>query len=162
MRFSTVAFTLLGAAASASASTLVGRQDTLPSCAVPCTTSADLGGCVVSDTHCLCTNPAFVGSTTTCIEKACTDPKDLASALAFSQGLCLKVGVTLSAPAATGGSSSGSPAASTPPAASPTPTTPATSGSAPPAGTTKASGASVNGASTLLGLAAAGLVAFAL
>ncbi|KAF8961424.1 hypothetical protein BDZ97DRAFT_1829218 [Flammula alnicola] len=90
MRFSTVAFTLFGAAASASASTLFGRQSTLPTCAVACTTSADLGGCVATDTHCLCTNPAFVSSTTTCIEAACTGA-DLQNALTFSQQLCLAV-----------------------------------------------------------------------
>ena len=112
MRFSTIAFTLFGAAASASASSLFARQDTLPgepnapsgyrvlrltvlcyillACAIPCTTSANLGGCVATDTQCLCTNTAFVSSTTTCVQTACTGA-DLAAALKFSVDLCLKV-----------------------------------------------------------------------
>jgi len=53
-----------------------------------CTTSADLGGCALTNTKCLCTNQAFIASTTPCIQKSCTDPKDLTDALAASQALC--------------------------------------------------------------------------
>ncbi|PPQ70107.1 hypothetical protein CVT26_013392 [Gymnopilus dilepis] len=164
MRFSTVAFTLFGAAASVSASSLVARQGSLPDCAIPCTTQADLGGCVISDTHCLCTNEKFVSSTTSCIESKCTG-SDLQAAIAYSQGLCLTVGVTLassSTPATSptaGGSNSSSSASQTSSGASST----ATSPSSPAAPSPTNNAASAHGVNTLLGLsAAAGLVAFAL
>ncbi|KIM41248.1 hypothetical protein M413DRAFT_445285 [Hebeloma cylindrosporum] len=159
MRFSTVAFTLFGAAASASASSLFARQDTLPACAIPCTTSADLGGCTVTDTKCLCTNDAFVSSTTKCVQAACTGD-DLAAALKFSQDLCLKVGVTLTAAPTDSSAASGS---ATTAAASTTATTPATTTAASTSASSKpSSAASAHGVNAVLGLAAAGIVALSL
>ncbi|KAF5325447.1 hypothetical protein D9619_010044 [Psilocybe cf. subviscida] len=174
MRFSTVAITLFGAAASASASTLFARQNTLPDCAIPCTMSADFGGCAPTDNHCLCTNQAFVSSTTTCVQKACTGT-DLQNALAFSRDLCLKVGVTLTASPSSTPAGSSTPAASTGASstgaasgASSTPTAPATTagsttaGASSPAAPQPTSGALSTSANAVLGLAAAALVALAL
>ncbi|KAF8909778.1 hypothetical protein CPB84DRAFT_1842997 [Gymnopilus junonius] len=164
MRFSTVAFTLFGAAASVSASTLTARQTTLPDCAIPCTASADLGGCVVSDTHCLCTNQAFVSSTTTCMRRpapAQTSKPLWLTLKAFASKSC---GVTLtdsstSAPSST--SASNNTASQTSSGASATSTSPSGSGSS-PAPSNTASSASAHSVNAILGLAAAGLVAFAL
>ncbi|KAF8177665.1 hypothetical protein BJ912DRAFT_674045 [Pholiota molesta] len=165
MRFSTVAFTLFGAAASASASSLVARQSPYPDCANPCIASADLGSCGQTDTHCLCTSPAFVSGTTTCIEGACTGA-DLQKAISVSQGLCAAVGVTLSS------TSTGTTAATSSPSS--TPTSPAvTTTSASSTGTgsgtsaasspTTTSGAGVSRpVNALVGLAAAAVLALAL
>ncbi|KAF9484322.1 hypothetical protein BDN70DRAFT_872830 [Pholiota conissans] len=149
MRFSTVAFTLFGAAASASASTLVARQSPYPDCANPCLASADFGDCDPTDNHCLCTNSAFVSGTTTCIESSCTGA-DLAKAISVSQGICLSVGVTLtSSPAAT---------STTPTTTSPstTPTTPAATTSGTSTGTTS-TGTSTTGAPSTTTTSAAGV-----
>lgn len=62
----------------------------IAACAVTCTSQADLGGCISSDFHCLCTNQKFVSSTTDCIYKTCTGT-DLTDSLALSQQLCAKV-----------------------------------------------------------------------
>jgi len=64
-------------------------------CAIPCTTNADLAGCIVSDTKCLCTNQKFISSTTVCVQTAWTGD-DLANALKFSQNLWVKVVCDLS------------------------------------------------------------------
>lgn len=111
MRFSTIAVALLSVAASASADNgIFRRQDSYPcsfvlfspcqrpvwadnillACAIQCTTNADLGGCQVTDYHCLCTNQSFVSSVTRCLYSSCSGD-DLQRALTLSQQLCAKV-----------------------------------------------------------------------
>ncbi|KAF8153308.1 hypothetical protein B0H34DRAFT_723056 [Crassisporium funariophilum] len=149
MRFSTVAITLLGAAASASASSLLAVRQNVPTCATACLTSADLGGCQQSDTKCLCSNKAFVSSTTTCITTACTNAADLQAALGFAQQLCAAVGVTLTGPTPS-------------PTATPSQTSPAGSTQTSPPASTSTGAASSHGVNALVGMAAVGLVALAL
>ncbi|KAI6112382.1 hypothetical protein EDD17DRAFT_1595822 [Pisolithus thermaeus] len=88
-----VAFVALSAALSSVSAGLVSRQS-LPSCANPCITNANLGGCSATDDTCLCENQTFINSTTTCIESSCTG-NDLQEAEQYAQSLCLAVGVTL-------------------------------------------------------------------
>jgi len=115
MHFSAIKTTLVGAAVSVSASSLYARQIAdLPGCGEPCmaTSNVNLGGCVASDTTCLCTNPVWVTSTTNCLELACTGT-DLQTALELFPALCLSAGVTLTASnTAPASSASGSAAAS--------------------------------------------------
>jgi hypothetical protein len=59
-------------------------------CANPCLASANMTGCISSDIHCLCTNTAFISSTTNCIYGACNGT-DLQSALATAREICAKV-----------------------------------------------------------------------
>ncbi|CAA7263322.1 unnamed protein product [Cyclocybe aegerita] len=153
MRFSTFAFTLFGAAASASAS-LIARQDAIPNCMLPCLASADFGGCVQTDNVCLCNNRAFVDSTTSCVLASCSG-EDLQNALAFSVELCLRVGVTLTSAAPT------STDADTATATATSPANPTTTDTAAPA-QTSTDGAMSHGANTLAGLAAVGIIALAL
>ncbi|KAH9474500.1 hypothetical protein JR316_0012960 [Psilocybe cubensis] len=163
MQFSTFAI-LFGAAATASATALnsnvFSRQSGLPNCAVPCALNADYDGCSPTDNHCLCTSSKFVDSTTTCVMSSCTG-QDLQDALSFSQGVCLKVGVTLTSSAASSTSATSSSTASS---SSATSTSPTTSGSSPNSSpSTNTSGAShIHGANAFVGLVAAGLVALAL
>ncbi|KAF8893126.1 hypothetical protein BD779DRAFT_1508942 [Infundibulicybe gibba] len=168
MRFSIAVLSLLGAAASVSASTLLGRQGTIPACAGPCLTTADLDGCALTDNACLCKSQKFVASSTTCIQGACKGD-DLTNAEAAAVALCAAVGVTLTPPAASGsasGSASGAAASSTAPASGSAGATsaarPSASGSGSAAPSTPSGAASVNGANALVGLAAMGLAALAL
>ncbi|KAJ3506786.1 hypothetical protein NLJ89_g6674 [Agrocybe chaxingu] len=151
MRFSTIAFTLFGAAASASAS-LIARQAAIPNCMLPCLANADFGDCVQTDNLCLCNNRGFVDSTTTCVLASCSGD-DLQNALAFSVDLCLKVGVTLTSDAPTSTDADTATATATSPAT--------TTGTAAPA-QTSTDGAMSHGANTLAGLAAVGIIALAL
>jgi len=102
MRFALAAALFAFAASSASAATLDARQSGVPQCGLTCLTNANLGGCASNDNKCLCSNPAFVSSTTQCIQSSCTG-SDLQAAETFAQQTCLAVGVTLtnSVPAAT-------------------------------------------------------------
>ncbi|KJA23974.1 hypothetical protein HYPSUDRAFT_117173, partial [Hypholoma sublateritium FD-334 SS-4] len=60
-------------------------------CANSCIADANLGSCTsATDLLCLCTSSAFISSTTTCIEAACTG-SDLATALSVSQAICASV-----------------------------------------------------------------------
>ncbi|KAI6115318.1 hypothetical protein EDD16DRAFT_1594859 [Pisolithus croceorrhizus] len=88
-----VALVALSAALSSASAGLVSRQS-LPSCANPCITNANLGGCSATDDTCLCESQTFINSTTTCIESSCTG-NDLQEAEQYAQSLCLAVGVTL-------------------------------------------------------------------
>ncbi|KAF8801214.1 hypothetical protein BYT27DRAFT_7226963 [Phlegmacium glaucopus] len=160
MHFATV-FTLAAAVVSTSAS-LVARQS-LPDCAASCLLNANLNGCIVSDTHCLCTNQVFVSSTTQCIETSCSG-SDLQNALSYSQALCAAVGVTLSNTAAASTSTTAS-AATTVSAATTASSGSASSGSASSgsaSATPSKAAAAAHGANTFVGLAAVGLVALAL
>ncbi|KAF4613366.1 hypothetical protein D9613_010846 [Agrocybe pediades] len=165
MRFSTIAFTLFGAAASASAS-LVARQANPPNCFVQCVT--DLDGCDQADTKCLCTSNKFVTDTTACVIATCKGD-DLTNALAFSNNMCLKVGVTLtSTPAALStltaqsSAASGSSTVAGNSTATSSGTSASNTASAPPANTSAPSSALTNNANALFGIVAAGLVALAL
>ncbi|KAF9001187.1 hypothetical protein BDQ17DRAFT_1426752 [Cyathus striatus] len=179
MRFSVAALTILGAALSASASTLLARQS-IPTCGQPCILNADLGSCSATDTLCLCQSSAFVSSTTQCIVSSCSG-QDLQDAEAAARALCAQVGVTLtdsvaaSSTTAASGSSTGAAASSTAtsPAASGSgsstrsgssaASTPASSSSSSaPATSSSASSASKNGINAVAGLAAIGLAALAL
>lgn len=142
MRFSTIIVSLLGAAATVFATTLVGRQSGYPSCSIPCLASAPLGNCTMSDTKCLCENPVFVANTTTCITKSCQGD-DLQKAESLAVDNCRVVGVTLSSsPTSTPGGSATGPSAVAP--------------------TTTKSSASKTNRNTVLGLGAAALAAFCL
>jgi len=66
------------------------ENNNILACAIPCTTSADLGTCQVTDYHCLCTSQTFVASVTKCLTSACSGD-DLQKALTLSQQLCAKV-----------------------------------------------------------------------
>ncbi|OAX36897.1 hypothetical protein K503DRAFT_694271 [Rhizopogon vinicolor AM-OR11-026] len=92
MRFPIAILTLSAALSSAFAS-LTARQS-LPNCAATCLADADYGTCASTDDTCLCNSPAFINSTTTCIQATCTG-SDLTSAEEASQALCAAVGVTL-------------------------------------------------------------------
>ncbi|KAH9474519.1 hypothetical protein JR316_0012980 [Psilocybe cubensis] len=163
MRFSTLVATVAVAASTTGVhANLLARQSNYPTCALPCVANPDLGDCVtVTDTHCLCTNKAFVSSTTTCIQNACSG-QDLDDALAFSRSLCLKVGVTLTSTFAS--------ETSTAPSSSSTSGSSSSSSSSSSSASTSASGANSSpssaalsshgaNANTLFGLFAAGLTA---
>ncbi|KAI0826175.1 hypothetical protein BC629DRAFT_55286 [Irpex lacteus] len=129
MRFAIVA--LLVAASTVSAASLQARQDSYPSCALPCVLNpTNLFGCSADDNACLCKSSDYVAETTDCIAKACT-ADDAAKADSLAQGLCKAVGVTLTstpAPAPTA-SSSDSATESVPASAT---SVPASSGSSAP------------------------------
>jgi hypothetical protein len=112
MRFS-FALAVLSAAVAVQASTLnpllrrqgfpgtipiaISRQQLLTpfaDCAGPCITGADTGTCG-SDNVCLCNSPAFVTSTTQCIQSACTG-EDRENAEAAARALCAAVVRSLS------------------------------------------------------------------
>ncbi|KAI6145231.1 hypothetical protein BKA82DRAFT_4171290 [Pisolithus tinctorius] len=116
MRFA-VALVALSAALSSMGAGLISRQS-LPSCAEPCITNANLDGCSATDDTCLCNSQTFVNSATSCIESACTG-SDLQQAEQFAQSLCLSVGVTLTiaTPSATSSSTSTATSTSTTPSA---------------------------------------------
>ncbi|KIK02556.1 hypothetical protein K443DRAFT_515923 [Laccaria amethystina LaAM-08-1] len=172
MRFALATVAL--AAASASASTLFGRQS-IPACAGKCIASANLGGCAATDNACLCRSQAFLSTAIPCVEMTCTG-SDLAEAKNAAEQLCLAVGVTLtavlgSATAAaseTGASStaSGSAAAVTTPAPSSSIAASSagssTSSSAPAATSSSKSAGSIVGVNAFAGMAAFGLAALAL
>ncbi|KZP30860.1 hypothetical protein FIBSPDRAFT_777106, partial [Athelia psychrophila] len=65
------------------------RRQSYPACAIPCIEDADLGTCASAsdEDECLCNDSAFIASTTSCIEGACTGA-DLASAVALAQAAC--------------------------------------------------------------------------
>ncbi|KAJ3802074.1 hypothetical protein GGU11DRAFT_766645 [Lentinula aff. detonsa] len=80
-----------------SSADFVRRQLDLPPCALPCltaTASTSFGNCSSTDEACLCTNPQFIGNTTTCIEGACIG-NDLQTAISAAESLCAQAGVTL-------------------------------------------------------------------
>ncbi|KAJ1301266.1 hypothetical protein OPQ81_003673 [Rhizoctonia solani] len=87
----------------ASASSLGKRQ--IPSCAMTCIQNANLDGCSATDNTCLCKSEKFVQSTYSCIAGACQG-KDLDTAVAAANALCIAAGVTLTntVPASTGAS----------------------------------------------------------
>ncbi|KAJ3720401.1 hypothetical protein C8R42DRAFT_670538 [Lentinula raphanica] len=77
----------------------VRRQLSLPTCALPCltsTSSTSFGNCSSTDEACLCSNPQFISTTTTCIEGACSG-NDLQTAISAAESLCAEAGVTLDA-----------------------------------------------------------------
>ncbi|KIJ98605.1 hypothetical protein K443DRAFT_9038 [Laccaria amethystina LaAM-08-1] len=186
MRFALITVAL--AAASASASTLLGRQS-IPACAGTCIANADLGGCSATDNTCLCKSSTFVTSTATCIESSCKGD-DLDAAIAAAEQLCAAVGVTLSdlptgsattagasssasgsapattatSPATTSGTkaatTSGTKAASTYSAGAST--AGSSSSSSAPASTSSKSAGSIVGVNAFAGMAAFGLAALAL
>ncbi|ETW77563.1 hypothetical protein HETIRDRAFT_454825 [Heterobasidion irregulare TC 32-1] len=87
---------LLAAAASAS---LMERQlSSLPTCALPCLVSANVGSCSQTDIACLCSSSSFVSSLATCIESSCTGA-DVQTAISQATALCANNGVTLSSEA---------------------------------------------------------------
>jgi len=65
-------------------------QIVLVACAVPCLENADLGSCSAQYNVCLCSNRAFVNSTTICIEGACTGA-DLTNAELLARDICQSV-----------------------------------------------------------------------
>ncbi|THH06262.1 hypothetical protein EW145_g4218 [Phellinidium pouzarii] len=137
--------------ASAASAAFVSRAS-VPQCAIACIQTANLDGCSSSDDVCLCSNAAFVNSTTSCIESTCSG-SDLAAAEAFAQENCGAVGITLSSSSPTSVPSSGSATSSS--AASTVTSTSAASS------TSSTSGAGATNI-PLLAVAALGFAAFAL
>ncbi|KAI0074342.1 hypothetical protein K474DRAFT_1665531 [Panus rudis PR-1116 ss-1] len=156
---------LSGFVATASAATLFARQ--YPDCANPCIANADIGSCSADDLGCLCKNPDFISSTTSCILSSCS-ADDATKAEATARSFCETVGVTLtSTPAATSTSASQSSASSgsssaTSAAPSGSATSPSSASSASPSATGSPNGAMTHGVNALAGLAAVGLAALAL
>jgi hypothetical protein len=98
---------------------LATAQGVLPACAQSCALNA-IGntGCAVTDAACICTKPAFLTESQTCIESSC-GPADQQAALEYAVNFCATAGVTLSVPGApesTPASPPPSSAASSPPA----------------------------------------------
>ncbi|KAI0058003.1 hypothetical protein BV25DRAFT_1772886, partial [Artomyces pyxidatus] len=56
-------------------------------CSFPCLVNADFGSCSPSDDVCLCNSPAFVDSTSACIDSVCSG-SDLAQADAAAVYAC--------------------------------------------------------------------------
>ncbi|KAK0199809.1 hypothetical protein DFS33DRAFT_195154 [Desarmillaria ectypa] len=88
-------------------SMLLGRQTSLPACALPCITNVDYGNCSPSDNACLCKSATYVNTTTTCIESSCSG-SDLTTAISTAQALCAQVGVTFSSTSLPTGSATSS------------------------------------------------------
>ncbi|KAJ7245178.1 hypothetical protein B0H12DRAFT_1325409 [Mycena haematopus] len=169
MRFSAAlaVSSLFAAAVSAGYTPLHGlsrRQG--PACEQDCLANPDLGTCGASDLTCLCNSSAFVQGTFQCIQAACKG-SDLAQAIQLAAETCQSVGVVLSSAAGAEFSATASLGSSTSPTdAASSPAPPASSTAQAP--TTSSSPATPNGArsshanTALLGLAAIGVVAFAL
>ncbi|KAI0752869.1 hypothetical protein C8Q80DRAFT_481356 [Daedaleopsis nitida] len=161
MRF--FAVLALTAVASAASTSLTRRQDQFPACSTDCLTNADFGSCDPLDDGCLCNDPGFVNSVTSCIQTACQG-SDLTNAEGAAQALCAAVGVTLT--------SASTSTATTPATASTSGSTPTQSSasagtdstSAPAASQTAAgnNGAASHGASALVALVAVGAAALVL
>ncbi|KAF8208128.1 hypothetical protein K438DRAFT_1712935 [Mycena galopus ATCC 62051] len=162
MRFSAALAVFSFFAASASASytpslyALSRRQG--PSCEQSCLANPDLGNCSASNLTCLCNNSDFVQGTFDCIKAACTGT-DLEQAIQLAAATCQSVGVTLVSAAGAEFSATAS-LSSTGSASSPSATSPAPSTSSTAPATNDARSSGVN--SAFLGLAAIGVVAFAL
>ncbi|KAG8896844.1 hypothetical protein FRC01_011601, partial [Tulasnella sp. 417] len=94
MRLNAVFFVLATSLASTSA--IVTRADAsdFPSCSLPCFTNAENGDCSAADNACLCTNNAFLRSTTDCNEASCS-PEDLEATAVVARALCSSVGVDI-------------------------------------------------------------------
>jgi hypothetical protein len=75
--------------------TFTHAQATYPPCALECISEANLGGCLLTDTRCLCEDQTFLQSSGACILALCTG-SDLVQAEDVSKAGCLAVGVTLS------------------------------------------------------------------
>ncbi|KAH9996964.1 hypothetical protein BJV74DRAFT_827094 [Russula compacta] len=61
-----------------------------PACAVTCASQA---GCDLSDTTCICTNPTFIASASSCVAVSCS-PADTAAAETYIDALCAGAGVS--------------------------------------------------------------------
>ncbi|PUU78040.1 CFEM domain-domain-containing protein [Tuber borchii] len=81
---------IIGAAALVAAQTTTPDLSALPSCALPCATSAmtNVDGCNAGEFACICKNAKFISTVTTCLQAACTDPKDLQKAIGVAQSIC--------------------------------------------------------------------------
>ncbi|KAG9011509.1 hypothetical protein FRB90_007204, partial [Tulasnella sp. 427] len=85
-------FILAASLLSVSASALVPRQDTIPSCATSCLTSSDPSPCSETDVLCLCVNPTYVNATTACVKSLCST-EDAAFSQTASDALCKAAGI---------------------------------------------------------------------
>ncbi|KAG8999366.1 hypothetical protein FRB94_006092 [Tulasnella sp. JGI-2019a] len=92
MRFSVMALAL--AASIASASTIADLLE----CALECLTTANMGGCSMTDQACLCNSQDFITSSTTCVRSKCSAADDQTAAKVTAE-LCQAAGVTLPPPA---------------------------------------------------------------
>ncbi|KAF7370777.1 CFEM domain-containing protein [Mycena sanguinolenta] len=171
MRFSAALtiFSLFAASVSASYTPLYGlsrRQG--PACEQSCLAHPDLGSCGASDLTCLCNSSAFVQGTFDCIQAACSGT-DLEEAIELAAATCQSVGVVLSSAAGAEFSATASLGSSTASAGAATGTSPAPAASntaqtsTTPSSSTTPNGARSSSANTaLFGLAAIGVIAFAL
>ncbi|KAJ8076824.1 hypothetical protein PM082_001247 [Marasmius tenuissimus] len=121
----------------------------IPTCALNCLTSADLGGCSQTDTACLCKSETVISNNSACVAKNC-EPSDITAALTIFTQLCAQAGISVSIPASL--STAISPSSSS-------------TGTAPSQTSTPRSGNGATGSAGLdlvAGLVGAGLVALAL
>ncbi|KAF8333136.1 uncharacterized protein EI90DRAFT_3122206 [Cantharellus anzutake] len=90
-------FASLFIASGAIAAFLDSRQSGYPACFLPClnATIIDNFGCKPSDFSCLCKNQNFLDTTAQCLYDKCTNPSDIAQAIATSQAACKAAGVIL-------------------------------------------------------------------
>ncbi|KAK0444253.1 uncharacterized protein EV420DRAFT_1574977 [Desarmillaria tabescens] len=157
MRFSLTVFSALFV--TAWGSMLLGRQTSLPDCALPCITNVDYGSCSPSDNACLCKSETYVNTTTTCIESSCTG-SDLTTAIATAQALCAEVGVTFSSTSLPTGSATRSGSGSSGSVAASTTASRSAEASSTSAASSQTGGAlGLNSAQALVGIAGAGVLA---
>jgi len=103
---------------------LFPRQDGYPQCSYGCLANATSTQCQPGEVKCLCEDPAFINSTTTCFEQSCSGA-DLAQAEQTARDTCALAGVTLSStpPSTTsptsGATAAGSSSSTTSPPSSP-------------------------------------------
>ncbi|KAF7343373.1 CFEM domain-containing protein [Mycena venus] len=171
MRFSAAlaVFSLFAATASASYTPLLTpfqRRQVGPACEQNCLANPNLGGCKSGDLPCMCNNNVFVTSTFQCIQAACSGT-DLAAAIQLAAETCQSVGVTLPSAAgaefsATASLTSSGGAAQTSGGASTSAPASNPSSSAPAPSTTPNGALSASANTAFLGLAAIGVIAFAL
>ncbi|KAI9464048.1 hypothetical protein BJY52DRAFT_1251265 [Lactarius psammicola] len=129
------------------------RQNPYPSCAQQCLVTADLGNCLVGEVQCLCSNSAFIISTTQCFQQNC-NASDLETSESVARQSCAAVGITLT--------SSIPPATSTSPATSPSSTISSSSSSPSASTSTNSNSAASNVVNIFGGAAALGLTALML
>ncbi|KAJ6518602.1 hypothetical protein C8R45DRAFT_327 [Mycena sanguinolenta] len=171
MRFSAAlaVCSLFAVSVSASYTPLYGlsrRQG--PACEQSCLANPDLGNCGASDLTCLCNSNAFVQGTFQCIQAACSGT-DLEQAIELAAATCQSVGVVLSSAAgaefsatASLGSSIAATGAATGTSSAPAASNTAQTSTTPSSSTTPNGARSSSANTAFLGLAAIGVVVFAL
>ncbi|KAK1236331.1 hypothetical protein PQX77_000409 [Marasmius sp. AFHP31] len=76
----------------------LASAQSIPTCALNCLTSADLGGCSQTDTACLCKSQTVISNNSACVLKDC-QASDITAALSIFTQLCAQAGISVSIPA---------------------------------------------------------------